>query len=338
MKSPEGIILSCSGFELTSQEENFFKNLYPLGFVLFKRNFKNKKQIIDLIKHLKSITLNPRILIFIDQEGGKVQRLNNTEYTVFPPQNTFGKLYKKNKELALDLIYKSSYVMGTELKNSNIDVDFAPVCDVHFNYTHDVIGNRSFGSDPEMVLRLSSRFVMGLQDSGIIAVPKHFPGHGRSKYDTHLNESIVSAELGQLEKVDLIPFNILKENLMVMLAHIVFEKIDKEVATYSRFIIEKLLRKKFNFKGLVISDDISMKALKDDMIDIVKKSYNGGCNVVLYCSGILDEMKKIYPFVKIIDLELFKYFNKKCKNIITRQKNLDKYKDELAKFEIIKLR
>ena len=103
-------------------------------------------------------------MIFIDQEGGKVQRLNNSEYTIFPPQNTFGKLYKKNKELALDLVYKSSYVMGIELKNSNIDVDFAPVCDVHFNYTHNVIGNRSFGSDPDMVLHLSSRFVKGLQD------------------------------------------------------------------------------------------------------------------------------------------------------------------------------
>ena len=125
---------------------------------------------------------------------------------------------------------------------------------------------------------------------------------------------------------------------MVMLAHIVFENIDNEVATYSRFIIEKLLRKKFNFKGLVISDDISMKALKDDMIEIVKKSYNGGCDVVLYCSGILDEMKEIYPYVKIIDLELFKYFNKKCKNVKIKEKDLARYKNELAKFEIIKLK
>ena len=99
---------------------------------------------------------------------------------------------------------------------------------------------------------------------------------------------------------------------------------------------EKLLRNKFNFKGLVISDDISMKALKDDMIDIVKKSYNAGCNVVLYCSGILDEMEKIYPYVKNIDLEIFKYFNKKCKNIKT--KDLTQYKDQLVKFEIIKLK
>ena len=338
MKSPEGIILSCSGYELTNDEENFFKNLHPLGFVLFKRNIKNKKQILDLTKHLKSISLNPKVLIFIDQEGGKVQRLSNEEYTIFPPQNIFGKLFLKDEELALDLIYKSAYVMGLELKDSNIDVDFAPVCDVHFNYTHNVIGNRSFGSDPKMVLQLSSKFVAGLQDSGIISVPKHFPGHGRSQKDTHLDEAVVTVGLDQLEKVDFIPFNILKDNLMVMLAHIIYEKIDKKVATYSKLIINKLLRKKFNFKGLVISDDISMKALKDDMIDIVNKSYAGGCNVILYCSGILDEMKRIYPSVKRIDYELFKYFNKEHKNILTKKKNLSKYKNDLEKFEIIKIR
>lgn len=336
MNSPEGIILSCSGYELTSDEENFFKNIHPLGFVLFKRNFKNKKQILDLTNHLKLISLNPKILIFIDQEGGKVQRLKNEEYTIFPPQNTFGKLYLENKEIALDLAYKSAYVMGIELKSSNIDVDFSPVCDIHFNYTHDVIGDRSFGSDPKMVLQLSSRFVAGLQDSGIIAVPKHFPGHGRSQNDTHLDQSIVSAELDQLEKIDLIPFNILKDNLMVMLAHIIYEKVDKEVATYSKLIIDDMLRKKFDFKGLVISDDISMKALKDDMTDVVKKSYVGGCDVVLYCSGILDEMKRIYPYVKRIESKLFKYFNKKCDNIITKNKNIGKYKNDLAKYEIIK--
>ena len=338
MKSPEGIILSCSGYELTSEEKDYFKKIYPFGFVLFKRNFKDKKQLLDLINHLKSISLNPKTLIFIDQEGGKVQRLGNEEYTIFPPQRIFGQLYQTNKVLALDLAYKSAYLMGIELKNSNIDVDFAPVCDVHFDYTHDVIGNRSFGSDPKMIMQLSSRFVIGLQDSGVIAVPKHFPGHGRSKHDTHLNQSIVSAELDQLEKVDLVPFSNLKDNLMVMLAHIIYEKIDKEVATYSELIIKKILREKLNFKGLVISDDISMKALQDDIVDIVKKSYNGGCDVVLYCSGVLDEIKKIYPFVKRIDSELFKYFNKKCDNIITKEKDIGRFRNDLAKHEIIKFR
>ena len=112
MKQIDAIILSCLGYELTSNEKNFFKDIKPFGFVLFKRNFKNKKQIKLLIKNIKTATLNPNLLIFIDQEGGRVQRLNNNEFIKFPPQMTFGNIYKKDKKKALELAYKSAYLMG----------------------------------------------------------------------------------------------------------------------------------------------------------------------------------------------------------------------------------
>ena len=130
MKQIDAIILSCFGYELTSNEKNFFKNINPFGFVLFKRNFKNKKQIKLLIQNLKKATLNPDLLIFIDQEGGRVQRLDNHEFTKFPPQMTFGNIYKKDKKKALELAYKSAFLMGEQLKEICIDVNFSPVCDL----------------------------------------------------------------------------------------------------------------------------------------------------------------------------------------------------------------
>ena len=243
----------------------FSKNINPFGFVLFKRNFKNKKQIKQLIQNLKKATLNRDLLIFIDQEGGRVQRLDNHEFTKFPPQMKFGNIYKKDKKKALELAYRSAFLMGEQLKEICIDVNFSPVCDLFFDNAHKVIGDRSFGSDPELVLNLSNSFCKALQDSGIIPVPKHFSGHGRSKFDTHLRSSIINESYNDLIKTDLVPFKILDKSLMVMLAHIKYPLIDSKVATYSNEIIRNILRKKFKFKGLVISDDISMKAIKEDL-------------------------------------------------------------------------
>ena len=336
MNLPNGIILSCSSYELSQEEIKFFKKIKPFGFILFKRNFKNKKQIIKLIKQLKETTLNPNLLIFIDQEGGKVQRLNNEEFTKFPPQKIFGDIYKKNKKNALSLTYKSSYLMGHELKQIGVDVNFSPVCDLLYKTTHEVIGNRSFGVEPNMVLKLSEMFCMGLTDSGIIPVPKHFPGHGRSSDDTHHRSSVISTKLSELEKTDFIPFNNLKNHLFVMLAHITYSDLDKNVATYSKQIIKKLLREKFNFKGLVISDDISMKGISGSLAKRVEKSYSAGCDIILYCHGKLNEIKKIYNYTKLIDKDILNFFTKKLKNSRYKEKNFRKYAADLINYGLIK--
>ena len=191
MRTPDGIILSCSSLELTKQERDFFKQTYPLGFVLFKRNYVNKNQLRKLITDLKEITLNKNLLIFVDQEGGKVQRFDGEGFTKFPAQRMFGDIYKTNKKKSLDLAYKSSYLMGIELKSIGVDVTFSPVCDIFFPDGNDVIGSRSFSENPEAVLNLSREFCRGFNDSDIYPVLKHFPGHGRSKFDTHFKKSIV---------------------------------------------------------------------------------------------------------------------------------------------------
>ena len=335
MKQIDAIILSCFGYELTSNEKNFFKKINPFGFVLFKRNFKNKEQIKQLIQNLKKVTLNPDLLIFIDQEGGRVQRLDNHEFIKFPPQMTFGNIYKKDNKKAIELAYKSSFLMGEQLKEICIDVNFSPVCDLFFDNAHKVIGDRSFGSDPELVLNLSNSFCKALKDSGIIPVPKHFPGHGRSKFDTHLRSSIINESYNDLIKTDLVPFKILDKSMMVMLAHIKYPLIDSKVATYSNEIIRNILRKKFKFKGLVISDDISMKAIKEDLQTKVTNCYEGGCDIIMYCKGNLSEMKLIYPFVQVLGKKEMNFFYNERKKIIPKRKNNDKFKSDLIEYNLI---
>ena len=335
MKSIDGIILSCSGKKLNNDEIVFFKETNPFGFVLFSRNFSNKNQIVNLIKSLKKVTLNQNVLIFIDQEGGRVQRLKNNEFIKFPPQKVFGDIYIKNKELALDLAYKSSFLLGFELKQIGINVNFSPVCDLLFKGAHDVIGDRSFGENPLMVKELVNTFCEGLNDSGIIPVPKHFPGHGRSIFDTHKNLSIINTRLSDLRKTDFIPFSILKKSLLVMLAHIIYPSLDTNVATYSQKILD-ILKTEFEFQGLILSDDISMKAINDDLVTKVKRIYDAGCNVVLYCKGSLNEMKRIYPHVKTINANKLSFFNREHKKMLFKQKKINKFKSDLLEYNLIK--
>ena len=335
MKQVDAIILSCFGYELTSSEKKFFKNINPFGFVLFKRNFKNKEQIKQLIQNLKDATLNPDLLIFIDQEGGRVQRLDNHEFTKFPTQMIFGDMYKKDKRMALELAYKSAFLMGEQLKEICIDVNFSPVCDLFFDNAHKVIGDRSFGSDPELVKNLSNSFCKALKDSGIIPVPKHFPGHGRSKFDTHLRSSIINESYDDLIKTDLVPFKILDKSMMVMLAHIKYPLIDSKIATCSNEIIRNILRKKFKFKGLVISDDISMKAIKEDLQTRVTNCYEGGCDIVMYCKGDLNEMRIIYQCVQVLRNKEMNFFYNEKKKIIPKRKNNNKFMSDLIEYSLI---
>ena len=333
MKRPDGIILSISGSKLTNEEKSFFKETNPFGFVLFRRNFRDRYQLKKLISELKQLTKSNSPLVFVDQEGGKVQRFSNNEFTKFPPQSVFGNIFKKNKNKAKRLSYLTSYLIGWELKEVGIDINFSPVCDLLFSGAHKIIGDRSFSDNPEIVEELVNQYCMGLRDSGILPVLKHYPGHGRSTVDTHNNVSFIDIDLDVLKRTDLIPFSNLKTESLVMLAHIFFKKIDKKVATYSKKI-NSLLRNYHKFNGLILTDDIAMKGLRDNLLEIIRKSYEAGCDIILHCNGNIEEMKKIYPLVTPIK----KYYESFYDDIISlKQKNLDirEIKHELLTENII---
>ena len=334
MSIPDGIICSISGKSITKKEYYFFKQTTPLGFVLFSRNYNNKKQLTDLINELKSLTLNKSLFIFVDQEGGRVQRLKNSSFTKFPEQKAFGELYKKNKEKSKRLSYFNAYLLANELKNVGIDINFSPVCDLYFNFANDIIGDRSFSSDPLIVRDLVLEYCKGFRDSGILPVMKHFPGHGRSLVDTHLEPSKVDVTLDIMRKNDFIPFENLKTESLLMLAHIIYPKIDSEVATYSKKI-NTIIRKELFFKGLILTDDISMKALNDNLNIIIKKSYNAGCDVVLHCSGKLDEVKNFYDFTKKLK-KYYDYFINDILNLNLQKLNILNIKKILSSNNVIK--
>ena len=313
---------------------NFFLKINPLGFVLFSRNFIDKEQITNLILSLKKATKNKNALIFVDQEGGRVQRFKSGGFNKFPSLRKFGKIYLKNKNLSKKLTYMSSYMLGDELKQVGVDVNFAPVCDVNYKNAHSIIGDRAFSSNPETVLELIKEFCKGLRDSGILPVLKHFPGHGRSKKDTHTHCSRINVDFNSLLKSDLIPFNFLKKESLLMLAHIIFPRIDKSVVTYSK-LFNSIIREKFKFKGLIITDDISMKALSDKIEDVVIKSFDAGCDVILYCRGEISEMKKIYPCVKTIEQKYYNFFFNDIKNLIIKTQPILDYKKLLFSNNLI---
>tara|TARA_B100000886_G_C20404178_1_gene483943 strand:+ start:425 stop:1444 length:1020 start_codon:yes stop_codon:yes gene_type:complete len=336
-QSPDGVIYSVKGTKISKEERNFFENTNPFGFILFERNFSDKKQIKSLIHELKNITRNKNLFVSVDQEGGRVQRFRNNQFFKYSPQKKIGEIYKKNKVEAILLAKQFSYFMGLELKKINIDINFSPVADLFFTYGNEIIGDRSFGTDPNLVFELSSAFFIGFVESGIIPVLKHFPGHGRSETDTHKSFSIVAAERKELIDNDILPFKKTQHQFIVMLAHILYPNLDCEIATYSKIIIKDILREHCGFLGIVLSDDISMLALSEKLESKIIKSYTGGCDVVLYCKADLKEMEKIQHYVRPIKKKFLDYFFKQYYKIKIKQYNYNEIKNRLIDFGLINI-
>lgn len=334
-KIPDGIILSCKGLSLNENEKSFFSLINPFGFILFSRNFKSLNQVKKLISELKQVTKNPKILIFIDQEGGRVQRFKNHEFTKFPPQKIFGKIYKKEKKNARKLAYFNSRLLSYELKEIGIDANCSPVLDLYFDYGDKIIGDRSFSSDPKTVASLGKEFCRGHKDSGVLPVIKHFLGHGRAKVDSHKSLPIINDKKEELYKSDILPFKELSDEIFIMVAHIIYKDIDQIVAPYSKKILRDILIKEVGFKGLIISDDLSMSALSGSLSLRTKKCYNGGCDIVLYCSGFVNDMKKIYKSVKKIKKKKFEYFENYLFETKVKSIDINQLKKKLNESRII---
>ena len=331
----KGVIFSCSSTSLSKAEIHFFGKTNPFGFILFSRNFKSKKQIKNLIVKLKKVSINKNPLIFVDQEGGRVQRFKNTEFTKFPEQKIFGDLFLKNRKLAKNMAYLNSRLLSYELKEIGVDVNCSPVLDIFFEYADKIIGDRSFSYDPEIVSSLGEDFCKGHKDSGILTVLKHFPGHGKAKVDSHKLLPIVNTSIDQLIKVEILPFLKLKNEVFLMLAHIVYKKIDNLVAPYSSKLNLILVKNLMKYKGLVISDDISMKALSGTITERTENCYIGGCDIILYCSGKVEDMKKIYKVSQLIDKKKFVYFKNYYKKIKVKKIDKKKVLEKLKKVGLV---
>tara|TARA_B100000767_G_scaffold270184_1_gene293374 strand:- start:819 stop:1763 length:945 start_codon:yes stop_codon:yes gene_type:complete len=296
----KAIIVSIKGLRLTAKEKILLSDEYPWGLILFKRNIKSLSQIQFLINDIKKLTKNKNFPILIDEEGSTVSRLTNIiNHNI--SANYFGNLYLINKKLCIQLYKKYLDSLCKCLKRIGLNINTIPVLDVLRVKTSSVIGTRSFSNNPDIVKILGQITVNHCHKNKIISVIKHIPGHGCAISDSHYQMPKVNLDYKELNRIDFHPFKY-NSAILAMTAHILFKKIDPlNVSTFSKKIISETIRKKIGFKGILMSDDISMKALKYDLITNAKKSLEAGCNLVLYCAGNINDNFKLIKSVPYID-------------------------------------
>jgi len=296
---PLAAIFGMSGFTLTDAERAFFKRVRPVGYILFARNIENPAQVSALTQELRCLHTQDEPLILIDQEGGKVQRMVPPHWRHAPAMAEFGELYARNPELALETLKTNMTLIGRDLCNVGIDVDCAPVLDVPVPGAHDVIGNRAFSADPAVISAMAPAACDGLRNAGVIPVIKHIPGHGRAKADSHKELPVVDASLEYLRKSDFAPFSALCDRAdqavcFGMTAHVVYTSIDPQLpATTSKTVIFEIIRGEIGFKGLLMSDDLGMKALSGPYDERAAACLEAGCDVVLHCDGNMEDMEAV---------------------------------------------
>ena len=296
----KAIIISIKGTFLTKKEKLLLSKEKPWGLILFKRNIKYIKQTKNLIKDIKKFAKDTKFPILIDEEGSTVSRLKGIINNNFEA-NYFGRLYKQDKKIGITLYKDYLKALCVNLKNIGINVNTIPVLDVLRNNTNTIIGKRSFSKDKDVVRELGKITINECHVNKILTVIKHIPGHGCTTIDSHKKMPKVNLNIKTLNTIDFYPFKSTYSKL-AMTAHVLYSKIDsKNVSTFSKKIINEVIRKKIGFKGILMSDDISMKALKYDLITNAKKSLLAGCNLVLYCAGNIKDNFKLIKSVPYID-------------------------------------
>jgi beta-N-acetylhexosaminidase len=290
----QAAIFGVSGQTLSGEERAFFGDVQPLGFILFARNIADPDQVRRLVNDLRASVEHAEAPVLIDQEGGRVQRLKPPHWRAAVAAAKFGALAAQRAPDGRKAVFLNHQLIGAELAALGIDVDCAPLIDVHQPGAHDVIGDRAFSGDPEQVAALGRAAADGLISAGITPVIKHIPGHGRSMVDSHHDLPRVTVSHAELSRTDFVPFKRLKGLPWGMTAHIIYEAIDPDLpATLSAKVIAEIIRGEIGFDGLLLSDDLSMKALQGSLAELAQRSVAAGCDIALHCNGKMEEMVQV---------------------------------------------
>lgn len=288
------LISGCSGPALTDPEREFFQKFKPWGLILFARNCVDPDQIRVLIADFRQSVGDKSAPVLIDQEGGRVQRLKPPQWAQYPTGSQFAKTYVTHPGLGREMAELAGFCIGSDLYDLGINIDCSPVADVPVPGAHDVIGDRAFGLDPAQVASLARAMAEGLMRAGVCPVIKHIPGHGRAQSDSHKALPIVKAARDDLISRDFSAFKALADMPAAMTAHVIYEAYDKKYcATHSATMISDVIRGEIGFDGLLMTDDLSMKALEGPFEERAKRAFDADCDMVLHCNGILDEMTVI---------------------------------------------
>ena len=287
------VIFGVSGHSLTDDERAFFKEADPLGYILFKRNCEDRAQMRALTDSLRELTGRADVPILIDQEGGRVARMQAPVWPEFPAGAAFNALYEKAPISAIEAARANYHALALMLHEVGVNVDCAPLLDVVTPQMTQAIGDRAFGSEPMQVAALGRAAIEGLRRGGVVGVVKHMPGHGRAVVDSHLELPRIAADAEALE-ADIEPFRSNSDAPMGMTCHVVFEAWDRErPATLSPKVISEIVRGKIGFDGLLMTDDIDMQALSGTAGEKATQALAAGCDVVLDCWARMDEMVEI---------------------------------------------
>lgn len=300
-------IFGCAGTALTADERAFFAKVKPAGFIIFARNVEDPDQLAALIKDMKTTVGRHKVPILVDQEGGRVQRLTEPYWRKFPTMATFGEMAKEDPTRAASALRLNCRLIADDLRRVGINVDCLPVLDVMNDWADPIVGDRAFSSDPNVVAAFGRIVVDALQDGGVLPVIKHLPGHGRATVDSHLELPVVDATLADMDATDFIPFKALSDAPFGMTAHIKYSDIDpNQCATLSKVVIGRIIRMKMGFTGLLMSDDLAMKALTGSFEERTRGAFAAGCDLALHCNGKMDEMQAIASVCHVASTKLEK--------------------------------
>ena len=287
-------ISGCAGTSLSDEERRFFARARPCGLILFARNCETPEQVAALIASFKDAVGSDEALILIDQEGGRVQRLRAPLWRNMPPASAYGRLYESDPELATRAAFAHARLIAQELSDVGVTVNTTPVLDVPAQGSHKIIGDRAFSSDPDIVIALGRAVMDGCLAGGVLPVIKHVPGHGRATADSHLSLPRIDASPSELEGADFRPFHALRDAPLAMTAHVLLTAFDdRRPASASPVIMGEVIRNRIGLSGLVMSDDLGMKALRGPFAERARAVIAAGCDVALHCSGNLSEMRDV---------------------------------------------
>ncbi|WP_107852991.1 beta-N-acetylhexosaminidase [Oceanimonas marisflavi] len=274
-------ILDVNGCELDAEERELLAHPTVGGVIFFSRNYHDREQLTALVRSIRAV--KPGLLLTVDHEGGRVQRFRNG----FFPLPASGKLAALNHPERQDLLADAGWLMAAELLAHDIDLSFAPVLDLERG--SEVIGDRSFGCDPQPVIDNAGAYLRGMSDAGMAAVAKHFPGHGSVRADSHKESPVDERELAEIEQADLVPFKALIAQGMiqgVMPAHVIYRSVDERPAGFSSFWLNEVLRRRLGFNGLIFSDDLTMEgaAVAGGYAERARQALAAGCDLLLACN------------------------------------------------------
>jgi beta-N-acetylhexosaminidase len=290
----KAFITGLSGTTLTAAERDFIRAERPWGFILFRRNIETPAQVAALTAEARQVLGEADAPVLVDQEGGRVQRFRPPNWPLYPAGAAFGQLYDIDPALGLAAARLSARLIAADLTEVGVTVDCLPLADVPIPGADDVIGDRAYGEEPRKVAAVARAVTAGLEQGGILPILKHIPGHGRATADSHLSLPVVDTPKAELERIDFAAFKPLADLPMAMTAHVVFSAIDPaHPATTSATMIERVIRGLIGFQGLLMSDDVGMHALAGSFAERTKASLAAGCDMVLHCSGVLEEMHQV---------------------------------------------